>query len=387
MASRSRLRLPWAVPAVALIGVLGVGAVPHVFSNASSASPDLPVLTPAELLAKARTAQVTGLSGTITLDSWLGLPALSSVPGLALGSAGSLTSLVSGKHSATVAIDGADHLRFATAAPLAETNWIRNGTDLWSYDSASQRTLHFALSGDAQTATLPPQSTTSVPDPAHETPADFAKELLDKVTPSTDVTVAAPPYVAGRAVYELVLAPHAPDSTVHDVTISVDAATGLPLDVQVTARSTGKLALEFGFTDISFDTPAASTFAFTPPPGSSVVEASTITEFLTGGPARHHRDRAPGAAAHPTPPATTAQPDLGPVTVGADWSRVVILPPGTAPSQLSALLANAPSVTIGSSQGRLLSTTLFNVVLLDDGRAAVGAIDAGALEAAVAAAR
>ena len=96
----------WAVPAIALLGVLGVGAIPPLFQSAGASTPDLPTLSPAELLAKARTAQVTSLSGTVTLTSNLGIPSLGSLGGRGLTS---LTDLLAGQHSAKVWIDGVDH--------------------------------------------------------------------------------------------------------------------------------------------------------------------------------------------------------------------------------------------------------------------------------------
>ena len=148
----------------------------------------------------------------------------------------------------------------------------------------------------------------------------FAQSLLDKVTPSTTVSIDSTKLVAGRAAYQLVLTPNTPDSTISEVVFAVDAATGLPLDVKVTAKSTGSTALELGFTELDFSTPAASTFDFTPPPGSTVVEASSPADLLgAGGRAfdgeRRHgqgRERCAGHGrhvaddgSHATDPATT----------------------------------------------------------------------------------
>src|SRR5262249_57268502 len=97
---------------------------------------------------------------------------------------------------------------------------------------------------------------------ATDTPAEFARHLLDEVTPSTDVTVASPRYLAGQAVYELVLAPKSSDSTIGQAVIAVDAATGVPLDVRLTARSGGAAGFEFGFISVGFSKPADSFFHF-----------------------------------------------------------------------------------------------------------------------------
>ena len=101
------------------------------------------------------------------------------------------------------------------------------------------------------------------------TPDDTAKQLLDQITPSTAVSVTTPAYVADRAVYELVLAPHAADSTIDHVDIAVDAANGMPLQLQVVPKGQSKPAVELGFTSIDYGKPAGS-FSFTPPPGSKV---------------------------------------------------------------------------------------------------------------------
>ena len=376
----------WAVPAIALLGVLGVGAIPPLFQSAGASTPDLPTLSPAELLAKARTAQVTSLSGTVTLTSNLGIPSLGSLGGRGLTS---LTDLLAGQHSAKVWIDGVDHVRIATASPMAETNWIRNGPDLWSYDSTTLRVTHTTLATGANASTTP--GAEPIPDPAHETPVEFAKELLDQVTPSTEVTVASPQYVADRPVYELSLAPHAAESTVQNISIAVDAATGLPLEIKIIARSNGATALAFGFTKISFDTPAASTFAFTPPPGSTLREAADITTFINPPQRNHNRDgrTGPPAATAIEPPAGTgAESSSGVpdsiVTAGSDWTTIAILAPGSVPQQVTSLLSSSPQVAVGPLTGRMLSTPLISVLILDDGRTAIGAVTPAALEDAVA---
>ena len=425
MTSIKRVSRLW-VP-VLMIAVIAAGSVvPSLVGSAGASPPDLPPLTPAELLAKARTAQVTALSGTIQLTSNLGLPSLDSLT--ALGGGGSSTSiaaLLAGKHSVQVWIDGTDHARIATVAPLAETNWIRNGSDLWSYDSSTLTTTHAtikagatdttdtkdATTGGTDTATTDPTDTAtteptatdatgvSLPDPAHDTPIQFAQQLLANVTPSTDVTVDVNARIDSRPVYQLVLTPHAATSTVQDVTIAIDAATGLPLDVRITAKS-GGTALELGFTHISFDVPSASTFDFTPPPGSKLVEAANPTDLLSvGGDTHgdhHRRDNAPAATTPAadttaTTGASTGLPGdpasaLGNAKVlGSDWSSVAVVSGSSVSSQLDAFIGSAKRVPVGTETARLVTTRLFNVLVFDDGRIAIGAVTADALAATVAA--
>jgi outer membrane lipoprotein-sorting protein len=398
MLSLPRLNRRWAVPGIALLTMIGVGTVPHMLGSASADTPDLPALTPAELLAKVRTAQVSALSGTVALTAHLGLPSTDMLGALGGGTPTSLTSLLSGTHTAQVWIDGPEHVRIATAAPMAETNWIRNGTDLWSYDSTTLRATHATLASETDPTPTAPKMIDPMPDPAHETPVQFAQSLLDKVSESTNVSIDTAKYVADQPVYQLVLAPKLAASTIESITISVDAATGLPLDVKVTAKNPSTTALEFGFTHIKYATPSASTFEFTPPPGSTVEQVSSPSALYLPhqqrGPEIRRRVRGPGAGAgRPVPlpdptmvpaPASPTQ-GLGDVkTVGTDWGSVAIVPAGQLPLGLGALLNGAPAVTVGSHSGRLITTTLVNVIVLDDGRIALGAVNPDALAAAAA---
>jgi hypothetical protein len=186
---------------------------------------------------------------------------------------------------------------------------------------------------------------------------------------------------------------------VQDVTIAIDAATGLPLDVRISAKS-GGTALELGFTHISFDVPSASTFDFTPPSGSKLVEAANPTDLLSvGGDTHgdhHRRDNAPAAT---TPAADTTAPTgssaglpgdsasaLGNAKVlGSDWSSVAVVSGSSVSSQLDAFIGSAKRVPVGTETARLVTTRLFNVLVFDDGRIAVGAVTADALAATVAA--
>jgi outer membrane lipoprotein-sorting protein len=383
------------VPVLAFGAVVAFTTVPSLVTSADS-PPDLPALTPAELLAKARAAQVTDLSGTVKLSALLGLPSLDSLGAIGGGGSGtSVASLLAGDHTAKIWIDGADKVRIATIAPLAETNWIRNGHDVWSYDSGTLTTTHATIPAD--TTGTADEGTGATPDPIHDTPLQFAQNLLDQVTPSTTVSIDTPSRVAGRPVYQLVLTPNDPASTVGNVTFSIDAATGLPLDVKVDARSTGSTALELGFTDISFDAPAPSTFEFTPPPGSTVVEAKSPSDLLsTGGDPhhdgeRHHHDKASASGSSVVETTATGQAGgADPLssgnytTLGSDWTSVVVTDNSSLRGQLGAVLQSAPEVTVGTTHGRLISTSLFNVLVLDDGRVAVGAVDPATLQSLVA---
>jgi hypothetical protein len=72
--------------------------------------------------------------------------------------------------------------------------------------------------------------------------------------------------------------------------------------------------------------------------------------------------------------------------VGHDWATVAIFHNVQIPKQAGELLKAATPVSGSFGSGRLIQTSLVNVLVLDDGRVAVGAVTVGALEAAVASA-
>ncbi len=340
-------------------------------------------------------SNVTSGSGDITMTARLGLPDLGSLGGPAT-SAGSVMGLLSGTHTAHVWVGDGQHVRVALDAPSAETDWIRNGSDLWAWDSSAQQVRHTtaepdtgdgAKAGDktgAHQGTIPPMD-----------PATAADQVLAQVTPTTDVSVRTPGYVAGRPVYELVVKPRSEHSTVGSVQISVDATTGMPLALQVLAKGSTDPAYEVAYTSISFDQPPASTFAFTPPPGVAVTEVSSPADLLPVSTWNtRHRGAPSGTPGAPdtTPPATdgsttptTGTPAAEPTarTVGEAWDSVMIVSGMPVTGQLRNLLSDAPAVTLADGgQARLISTKLVNLLYLSDGRIVLGAVDADALKAA-----
>jgi hypothetical protein len=69
--------------------------------------------------------------------------------------------------------------------------------------------------------------------------------------------------------------------------------------------------------------------------------------------------------------------------IGTGWDTVAIINQLSLSGQLGELMSSAPAVKVGSGTGKLLTTTLVNVLFLDDGRIAVGAVTPAALEAAI----
>ncbi|MEP7025651.1 MAG: hypothetical protein ABJB47_17990 [Actinomycetota bacterium] len=276
-------RARWAVPsgAVAAVLVLSAGSL----LTSASAAPSLPPRTPAQLIAEiaATTTWPTALSGTITTSASLGLPSLPTGGGDPVSG----TSILSGTHTFRFWYGGPGKIRIAAPVPLGETDLRVHGSSVWLWDSKANTATHFTVpSRPAQVfpgrpghhrAALQPMANVAMT----PTPQQIARQLLAAIGPTTTVSVASNVMVAGRPAYQLTLAPKSTQSLVGQVSIAVDAATHLPLRVQVTARGSASPAFSAGYTAISFAAPAASNFTFTPPPGAKV---KNVKPGSAGGP-------------------------------------------------------------------------------------------------------
>lgn len=350
---------------VGVAGAIALGAWIPTITAAGAATPDLPSITPAQLLAKVQQSHVAGFSGTVRWTANLGLPDIS---GLTSGAGQSSdhggfdpTTLLTGSHDISVWSAGASEQRLALPGTLNEYDVVHNGTNLWTFDSATQAVTHYvqAPGSHGQSHDAGPS------DPSDQafTPAQAAQRAIDSVTPTTSVTVASPVYVAGRPTYELVLAPKAATSTVKDVTIAVDSATGMPLRVQVTPAGTTVPALSLGFTSVSFSVPAGSVFAA--PSGTS-----TVTKTIGGADGSAHNGKH-GSGSHPT-------------VTGTGWGSIVTITDANLGRTGRQLDQVSSPVSGAFGTARLVHTNLLNALILPDGRVLAGFVTPAALEAAAA---
>jgi outer membrane lipoprotein-sorting protein len=315
-APRLGRRARWAVPsgAVAAVGVVVAGSV----LAGAQAAPALPARTPAQLIAAilANKPVPASLSGTIVTNAALGLPDL---PGT--GDPTSIASLLTGSHTIKIWYARPGQLRLALPVQLGETDLRVDGRQVWLWDSQTNTATHLVLpagpgfpaprsrawmssSGDAQSATSMSSSgkaqsstttyssstgysssvTQSVVTVGSPTPQQVARRLLAAIGPTTAVSVQSNITIAGRAAYQLVLAPKNPESLIGRVSIAVDASRYIPLRVQVFARGAASPAYQVGYTSISLARPAASNFSFTPPPGAKVKTVRPSALPLAGFP-------------------------------------------------------------------------------------------------------
>jgi len=339
----------WSVVAIASVAAICAAvAVPL----AAGATPDLPEKSAEEVLALVAESQGAAFSGTLLQTSDLGLPEIPSVAGDSGDELQSGLELLTGSHEARVFAGGEDRIRVQILDELAERDVIRNGDDVWFYDSAVNEATHLVLSEhDAPTPT-------SIP-----TPAEIADGLLDAVEPSTEVSVESHARVAGRDAYVLSLVPRTDQTLVAAVTLSVDAETGLPLSVEVSARGQDDPAFAVAFTQIDFSAPDPALFDFSAPATAEVTEKLAPTTD----------------SAHSSYPDDSAP---APVVTGTGWNSVITVSSPAASAgdpadgngdeaDYTALLSQLTSPVAG---GRAIQTSLMSILLTDDGRVLVGAV-------------
>ncbi len=390
-----RKAVRYGVPAaVAGIAAATVGLVPAL---ASSGDPDLPKITAEDLVAKVAKSNVDHMSGTIKVNTDLGLPSL---PGGAGGGGfgggpqsrhkggeggeggedgakgkpdaspdKKLMELASGEHTLRFAADGPDKQRLSVIEDAAEYSVVRNSQDVWAFDSASNTAWHAKAPKDGHGKGGHGKGGPAAPDGV--TPQKAAKQALKAVGKSTSVSVDGTAKIAGRDAYQLVLKPkNAPDSTIESVRIGVDAKNGVPLKFTLTPKDGDKPAVDVAYTKVDFGKPDAGAFDFKPPKGAKVTEAK---------PHEKADDAAKGG-----------KPDLSGLDIvnkgASDWGKVAELDtglPGGVGSKNGAsgkgdgqkmLDSFTDEVKGDFGTGRVFSTRLVNALMTDDGKVYVGAV-------------
>lgn len=371
---RFEQRKAW-MPAIAASAA--VGAVVFGSGIAANAETDLPDRTAQEILAMVAAQEDSSFSGRFEASFALGLPQLpgNGSPGGSTGQDhgggpddGAVPSqlaeafaLLSGTHEARVYSDGADHARLQVFDGAEERNVVRNGDEVWVYDSAANRATHVTIPEDVGSSggaakrrgggTLPGEI------PA---PDQLADRLLAALDPSTRVTVEQDTRVAGRDAYQLRLDPRTVDTLVKDVTLAVDAATGAALRVQVNAVGQDGPAVSVGFTSFSPETPEAALFDFTPPADAEVEE-------LGGRDATAPRDGGAG-------PGEGGPHAFGSgIEHGTGWDAVVVIPAEEVPDGIAASPLLGQYATEVEA-GRVLSTPLATILFTGDGRVLAGPV-------------
>ncbi|MFK4224957.1 outer membrane lipoprotein carrier protein LolA [Streptomyces sp. NPDC019890] len=415
LAAGRRKAARYIVPvAVAGVAAATIGLVPAL---AASGDPDLPKISAQELIAKMAASDTQQLSGTVKVNTDLGLPSLAGLGGLGGGSFapkgqdgeggssaspdGKLMELATGSHTLRIAADGPDKQKVSILEDTAEYSLIHNGDEVWAYDSASNEAFHSKdgapRDGKDQKATPPKDLPT--------TPKALADEALKAADDTTSVTVGGTAQVAGRDAYQLVIKPKQSGSTIGSIKVAVDAKNGVPLKFTLTPSSGGKAAIDVGFTKVDFSRPEASTFDFTPPKGAKVTEGD---ELEKGHPAKGHEGfkNHKGLEGFKHDKGLGSGKDVqglddfqGLNVIGKGWTSIAkIETPGgkgvTAPKDGDVppeakkfLDALGDQVEGKFGSGTVFTTRLVNALMTDDGTVYVGAVTKDALVQAANAAK
>ncbi|QDY78447.1 LolA family protein [Streptomyces qinzhouensis] len=410
---RRRRAARYALPvAVAGVAAATIGLVPAL---AASGDPDLPKITAQELIEKIAASDTQQLSGSVKISTDLGLPDLGGLGGSFLSGGGpggghgggpggkdgaegkegssaapdaKLAQLATGSHILRVAIDGPERQKVSIVEKTSEYSLIRNGDEVWGYDSGSNEVFHHkgagTGAGDKEKKAAAPKEL--------PTPKVLAEEVLKAAEGTTSVTVDGTAKVAGRSAYQLVVKPEQSGSTIGSVRIAVDSKTGTPLKFSVIPASGGKAAVDIGFTKVDFAAPAASTFDFAPPKGAKVKDAEELRkEAEKAGKAGEKDGLGHGAGFGGLNKLGGAGGPGGAKVIGEGWTTIARIGspagPGTdlpkgggLPPEADKFLGSfGDSVSGKFGSGTVFKTRLVNALMTDDGTVYVGAVTKDAL--------
>jgi outer membrane lipoprotein-sorting protein len=403
------------MPALVVPAVIAAGAI-AVPLQANAV--DLPDLTPQQVMLL-MDGEITGFSGTIVKTSELGLPPLEMssmmdeemiaemeekmpegfedfIPSIIEQNAiTQAIELIAGTHKIRVYASEVG-LRVQILDPMSQRDFIVNQDEFWTYDArnatAMTGTFDMEVSEEdraefeSKKAEFEAKAQTELDEYLAQIQLDIsnpeavADYLMAQIGETTEVSVGKDHMIAGRTAYQLIAQPNAENSLVESVVISVDSETGMALDVKVYSVEQEVPAFHVGFESISFETPEASMFSFTPPAGTTIetleVPAELEAELETlkseyEAKEFTNEDNAAMRAELEARYADQPKPEM----IGEGWDSVVYLPamPQEVPMEMmeNELFADLMTEVDG---GKVFSTPLVNVLIADSGEVYAGAV-------------
>lgn len=397
----------WA-PALIVPAVIAAGAI-AVPLQANAV--DLPDLTPQQVMLL-MDGEITGFSGTIVKTSELGLPPLEMssmmsedmvaemeekmpegfeefVPSLIEQNAiTQAVELIAGTHKIRIYASEIG-MRVQILDPMSQRDLIINETELWIYDARNATAMTAAIDyelSEADKAEFEAEARAAVEEYSAQLQLDLsnpeavADYLMEKIGKTTEVAVGKDHMIAGRTAYQLIAQPNAQNSLIESVVVSVDSETGMALDVKVYSVEQEEPAFHVGFESISFETPDASLFSFTPPAGTTVealelpAELKSELEALEGEFEAKEYTEADLEAKKAELEAKYAN-EPKPELIGEGWESVIFLPamPQDVPMEMmeTELFADLLTQVEG---GKVFSTPILNVLVTDSGEVYLGAV-------------
>ncbi len=208
--------------------------------------------TPAALLARIEASAARPYAGYAESTGSLALPTTDQLD--------DVSSLLSGRTQVRVWWRSAADWRADTITPAGErsTRTTASGSLAWDYED-----------NRVVTSTPEPDGTIRLPRDTDTLPPQLAARMLSDARP--DEILALPARrVAGRPTEGLSLSPSDPLSSVGRVDVWADAASGIPVLVEVFGRTGDVAAMASTFLDFTDAAPTAGDLAFVVPPGVRV---------------------------------------------------------------------------------------------------------------------
>jgi outer membrane lipoprotein-sorting protein len=282
-----------------------------------------------------------------------------------------------GTHIANIYVDGPTKARLQVLDLLSERNYIRNGNDLWAYDASKAIAQHSVIdeseANKAQGQALALFNANSSKLPFDVTsPSAIADYVLAQANVDSVITVGADAKIVGRGVYQLTITPRSNETLVGSATLSIDAATGLPLAARITAVGSDSPAFEVAFETITFATPAASNFDFTPPAGATVVEVALPTEAEL----RAKAEMAQRGTTQSLPTEDEIKAEALALKAQG-WGAVAKVRGDQIPAEIKTLIAENSlylELTKPVAGGRVFTSTLLNIFIADSGDIYAGSV-------------
>jgi len=315
-------------------------------AGAGEAPPALPPTSADRLVESVLSAEVPALGGSVEMENNLGLP----IPGLP-GSMG-------GGDQIRVYTDGEGRGRISVPGRGGETTVVDDGKTVWVWNS-QDKTVEKMPHGAGDDKKTPIEG-------RFADPAAAARDFVDAMEEDSTVEVDGTARVAGRPVYQLVLAPKPTERTLlREVRVSVDSQTRVPLQLEVLANGQSDPALKVGFTEFESGPQDANLFRFTPPEGATVTE-------------RKADEKVHGES----PDELFEELDLK--TVGKGWDTVLTgtlpdgaltMPGGGGEEGAFELLSRFGKEVHGEvGTGWVISGKVGTALITEDGRVAIGAV-------------
>lgn len=381
----------------------------------ANAEIDLPDKTASEILQMMNNDPDMSFSGRVTKVSNLGLPPIGNMPDVSdsmveemeenmpegmeefiprvteTNMVTDLVEIISGTHEARIYVDGPDKLKIQILDPMSERSITVNGDTVWFYDDDKLAAQYMTIDSaeleakaseyEAENAAEIEQYIAELPFDINN-PAEVADYVLAEASEFSTITVGADQNVAGRAAYELIATPLAAESTVQYVSVAIDAETGMALNVKVVAKGQVEPAMEIGFTSIDYSTPDASIFEFAPSSDVAVTEMEMPEEFTIDGETYTKEElQAELEASKPTEAeyeelkAQYEAMENKPVVYENGWATVVEM---TLSDEMPVEMFQSElfsEMTMQVDGGQVISTSLVNVLITDDGRVLAGAVN------------